>query len=393
MTTPVLCCGLECGQFGGHILAGTNVAFDTSVVRSGTRSLRINPTADIGNTNGLNISTSNPVVWRFYIRFASLPTTDCMLSYENTAGGCGVAFKNSDSSIYAGNNLATPAFGSSGVIVSTGIWYRIDVKVDPTGDPRLTDVQVDGVACGQNSLSVAAGSLFQVSFGSGGSAVRTYDIYIDDYIRSNTAGDYPIGAGYVNHFVPTADGTHNIAGADDFERTLTGTDITNATTTAYQLVDDIPLESALNDWINLTNPPNATDYVEVVFGPAPGINTPTIAPRSVEFLAAFHAAAVQANNLRIAYRDNNGATQDDVLSATVGSESILYVRKQYAAIPGGGAWTVTAFNNSRARCYSSDANPDPRLDGYMIEAEFPQGKSDVVWDRQRTVRRNVLLKR
>ncbi|HLE04216.1 MAG TPA: hypothetical protein VI729_06335 [Anaerolineales bacterium] len=240
---------------------------------------------------------------------------------------------------------------------------------------------------------MAAGSISQVNFGSGTGVSHTYDIYFDDFIRSNTPGDYPIGAGFVHHFVPTSDGTHNIAGADDFERTLTGTDITNATTDAYLLVDDIPLESALNDWINLTAPPNATDYVEVVFGPAPGISTPTIAPRSVEFIAAFHAAAVQANNLRIAYRDNNGGTQDDVRNATIGSESILYVRKQYAAIPGGGAWTVTAFNNSLARCYSSDANPDPRLDGYMIEAEFQEGKSDAIWSRQRMVRRNVLLRR
>src|SRR3989337_1754775 len=198
MTTPVLCCGLECGVFGGgHWNVGSNTAFNTSIVRSGTRSIRINPTADIGNTTGTSIVTSNPVVWRFYIRFASFPTTDCMLSYEGIGGGgnCGVAFKNSDSSIYAGNNLATPAFGSSGVIVSIGIWYRIDVKVDPTANPRLTDVQVNGVACGQNSLSLAAGNLAHVCFGSGGGVNRTYDIYIDDFIRSNTGGDYPIGDG------------------------------------------------------------------------------------------------------------------------------------------------------------------------------------------------------
>jgi hypothetical protein len=229
---------------------------------------------------------------------------------------------------------------------------------------------VDGIACGQHSEALASATLTQIRLGS--SSSETFDTFYDDLIVSQTSVDYPIGAGFVNHFVPTADGTHNVAGADDFERTLTGTDITNATTDAYLLVDDIPLESALNDWINLTAPPNSTDYVEVVFGPAPGINTPTIAPRAVDFIVAYHAAAVQANNLRVAYRDNNGATQDDVRNATIGSESILYVRKQYSAIPGGGAWTATAFNNSRARCYSSDANPDPRLDGYMIEAEFEQ---------------------
>ena len=372
MTTPVFCCGFECSLgaigVGPHWAAAVAASLDTVTVRSGSRSLRLNPANQTADATSLASISSTILVWRFYIRFASLPISDAMLSSE-TNGRCGVAFKNSDSSIYAGNTDTSPVFGASGVSITTGIWYRIDVKVNATANPRLTDVMVNGVACGQNSLSVASATIVGVRLGANNP--ETCDIYFDDLILSTTSGDYPIGDGYVNHFVPTADGSHNIAGADDFELTLTGTDIRNGDNTAFEMVNDIPLDSSLGDWINLTAPPNSTDYVEVVFGAAPNAVTPVQAPRSVEFLAAFHAAAVQTNNLRIAYRDNNGGTQDDVRNATVGSESILYVRKQYAAIPGGGAWTPTAFNNSRARCYSSDANPDPRLDSLMIEAEFP----------------------
>jgi len=359
------------------------------VVRNGARSLRINSTAETGQALGAITTSTLVLVWRFYIRFASPPTSDCMLCYEGVGGGgnCGVGFKSSDSSIYAANNVSTPVFGASGVPVTTGIWYRIDAKIDSSGNPRLTDVQVDGIPCGQNSLSLASSSITQINLGS--SASETFDIYYDDFIRSNTAGDYPIGEGYVNHFVPTSDGTHNIAGADDFELTLTGTDIRNGDNTAFEMVNDVPVDSSLGDWINLTAPPNATDYVEIVFGPAPDILVPTVAPRSVEFIAAFHAAAVQTNNLRIAYRDNGGGTQDDVRNATIGSESIIYIRKQYAAIPGGGAWTPTAFADSRARCYSSDANPDPRVDSYMIEAEFPYVSLSSI---DRKINRNVLLR-
>ena len=349
----------------------TNAAFDTSVARNGTRSLRLNPSAAVGRIFTKSFSAGSVMVWRFYLRFAALPTSDTAISSFQAGAGSGVGFKSADSSLYAFATDSAPSFGASGIPVTTGIWYRIDVKTITSANPWLIDVQVDGVSCAQLSFSTGAVSGSSIQIGSGGTS-ETFDFYVDDLLVSQTSDDYPIGPGYVNHFVPTADGTHNVAGTNDFERTLTGTDIDNTTTDSYLLVDDIPLESSLNDWINLTAPLNATDYVENVFGPAPGINTPTTAPRSVEFLAAYHAAAVQTNNLRVAYRDSNGGTQDDVLNATVGSETILYIRKQYTTIPGGGAWTVTAFNNSRAQCYSSDANPDPRLDGYMIEAEWAE---------------------
>lgn len=272
--------------------------------------------------------------------------------------------------MYAGTGTT---FGATGVPVTTGQWYRIDTKIDVSANPWSVDVQVNGVACGNASRAIGAAPTNQISLGS--NTVQTFDIYFDDILVSQTLADYPLGAGSVNHFVPTSDGTHNVAGANDFEFSATGTDITNATTTAFQLIDDVPLKSGVvAEYINLIAPPNATDYVETVFGPAPGISTPTVAPRAVEVICAYASASAGTNNLRLALNDNG--TTNDVLNTTTGpGTSATYVRKHYATPPTGGAWKVVSgagnFSNLRIRCLTNDAAPDPWFASAMIEAEFP----------------------
>jgi hypothetical protein len=288
----------------------------------------------------------------------------------------GAYYNSSDGKIYAGTSPI--GLGATGVSVTTGQWYRLDVKINKTANPWLCDVQVNDTACGQASEAVGATDV--TAFVIGTIVVATYSSNYDDICASVTAGDYPIGPGYVNHFVPTADGTHNVAGADDFERGNTGTDITNATTTAYQLVDDVPLPSAASatDNIQATAPPNATDYVECLFGPAPGISTPTTGPRCVDVVLGHHQAATQSGNIRVAVNDNG--TINDVLNLTAaGVTTIRYARKAYADPPSAASvWNANNdgsdgdFRDLRFRFYSSDAAPDQRLDAIMIEAEFAE---------------------
>lgn len=373
--TPVLCCGFECGVDTGHWTLGAAAAFDTGTVRSGARSLRIHPAAaNAGQATSAVLASSNLWVWCGYVRFASLPTSDIML-FELTSGA-GVGFRFSDSTICAAYRVSTTVtFGATGVAVTTGAWYGVDVKVDNSANPWLMDAKVDGVACAQVTRATAASASTEVVCGVGvGAGNKTFDAYFDDVVASQTLADYPIGAGYVNHFVPTADGTHNIAGANDFERSATGTDITNAITTAFQLIDDVPLKSGVvSEYINLIAPPNATDYVEVVYGPAPGISTPTVAPRAVEVICAYASASAGTNNLRLALNDNG--TTNDVLNTTTGpGTTATYARKHYATAPTGGAWTLSGagnFNNLRMRCLTNDAAPDPWFASTMVEAWFP----------------------
>ena len=289
----------------------------------------------------------------------------------------GLGFKASDSKLYATTEIATVvAFGASGVSVTTGVWYRVDVKTVGDVVTGTGDVQVDGTACGQVTGAMTSANATEVILGTTQSC--TMDTFFDDCVVSQTSGDYPLGAGYVNHFVPTSDGAHNIAGAADFRRGDTTTDILNATTTAYQLVDDVPLDNTTpdtDDHIRIVAPANATDYVELVFGPAPGISTPTTAPRAVEVIAEFFAAGTLASDEILKLNDNG--TVDNVYNGTgvAGTTTGIYKRKHYAAGPAG-AWVIGGggngdFTDLRARYgYATDANPDKSLMCVMIEAEF-----------------------
>jgi hypothetical protein len=270
---------------------------------------------------------------------------------------------------------ALNGFGASGASVTTDTWYLSDVKVDTTGD--LVSVAIDGVTLG--TIATAGGVPNSVDLGVLTTGV-TADVYFDDCIVSNTGADYPIGAGFVAHFVPTADGTHNIAGAADFRRGDTSTDILNATTTAYQLVDDVPLDDTTpdaDDHIRIVAPANPNDYVELVFGPAPGISTPTRAPRAVEVICEVFAAGTGLSDEQIGLNDNG--TTPNVYDG-IGLAGVItgaYKRKHFAEAPTGGAWVVGGlgngdFNDIRLRYgYATDANPDKSLMCAMIEAEFP----------------------
>jgi len=384
--TPVFCCGFECGLANPHWTLGANATFVTSNVRSGARALRIQSNSGTGvNATSITIST-NKLVIRGYFRVngAIIPSSKlhilsgfftgnyCGAILDGNAGGIGAT------RIYAGRNESV---GATGIDVVAQTWYRLDVSIDMSANPWLINVSVDGVACGQATNAAAANTMTNIFIGSDATfSAKTCDINFDDIIASSTLADFPLGAGYINHFVPTSDGTHNVAGTADFQRTLTGTDILNATTTAFQLIDDVPLESGASvDWINMIAPPNATDYVECIFGPASGISTPTVAPRAVDIIAGYHQAGATAGNMEIRMNDNGTTNVLYTATGVIGVTTVAYARKHYAAnIANGGAWTLSGagnFNNLRVRFGSPasvDANPDQYLDCIMIEAEFDE---------------------
>jgi len=258
--------------------------------------------------------------------------------------------------------------------------YYIDVRVNSSANPHLIDVSVNGTPCAQLSRATAAlTSATGVSVGFG-LVNATADASFDDVVCSQTSADFPIGDGYVNHFVPTADGTHNVAGTNDFERTLTGVDIDNTTTDAYLLVAKVPLEATMTEWINNKLAVSATDYVECIFGPAPGISSPTVAPRAVDVIVGINQAATGTGNMEIRLNDNG--TEDAVYSASgVAGVAVatgqVFKRKHYAAGPAG-AWVIGGggngdFTDLRIRYGSPavlDVNPDQYYGNTLIEAEF-----------------------
>lgn len=312
------------------------------------------------------------LVERFYIRFATLPSADTPLATCQDLvapdGPC-VRFQQSDSKIYA---AVGSTLGATGVSVTTGQWYRIDVDFNvQTGGSDLCDVKVDGTSCGQATATGAAAGDTVLTLGV--TSICTADVYYDDMLLSLTAADYPIGAGYIKSYIPDADGSHNVAGANDFERSATGTDITNATTDAFQLINDRPIKSGtLTEYINGIAPPNATDYVEWQYEDS----AESVAPRAVEAILTLSDAATSgANACTITLRESGGGTSADIFTGDTnapGAGTAVFKRAHFATVPGTAtAWDTTKFNALRSRFLVSDAAPDPWVGSAMLEAEFP----------------------
>lgn len=365
------CCGAECGQNNVHFELNGVGSISTTTIRNGARSLRLNPVASTSWYQSITIATTNVWVWRVAVRFTTLPNVDCHVTTLNATSvtPAGIYFKQSDSKLYTGYGSSVITFGSTGVSVTTGQWYYIDAKVNLSANPWLIDGSVDGTSLAQASNAEAANNFTTIRVGPILSV--TSDVFFDDIVVSNTSGDFPYADGFVYHFVPDSDGTHNVAGTNDFERGLTGTDITNATTTAYQLVDEVPMDEGTpdtDDFINMIAPPNSTDYVQVKIGPASGITTPVYAPRAVQVAVAVAALSATGNNAQIDL--NDGGSLGNVTDATVGSTNCVYRTAQFSTKPSGGAWTINAFNALKIDCSTSDANPDPYVVSYMIEAEW-----------------------
>jgi hypothetical protein len=383
MVTPVFCCGAECGQIAavgagaGQHWIGTLVAptISTTTVRTGLRSVRVNPTAQIcAATFALGVTLGTTVVLRAYVNFASLPTSDAPIIY--LPGGTtqvGVYFKQSDSKLYAGSNNTTPAFGASGVTVTTGVWYRIDLKIDATANPNLIDVQVDGVACGQ--ASVAQGSFTGVNPAFGSTAAQTSDMFIDDVIISVTGADYPIGPGAVESIIPNADGTHTFTttiGVRGTTAAPTGGGNIAGSTDSWNWISHRPIGGGTGDTTRLWNQQSngSTLYGEVAFESRPSGVQP---PRAVEALCIQQDASTGVGDST--FKLNDGGTEATIFAtgAVAGIASDAYHTKQFATAPStGAAWTLAKYNAIRFRFgYSADANPDHYCRGVMIEAEFP----------------------
>jgi hypothetical protein len=377
MATPVFCCGFECGVLSNVGVHWLNVGvgtptIDTTTVRTGLRSVRFNAVAAgviAGSATGVCAIGANAVnVARFALRFATLPNGNVVICTTGSAPTIdwGLYFQVSDGKLYC---RAGGVNGATGVALATNTWYMIDLRftIDATGLLMTVDARVDGIGLGTAALGAFVTEANYWVFGL--RTAVTADMYADDFLASNTSADYPFGDGYVLSYIPNADGSHNVAGSNDFEKTLTGTDITNSTTDAWQLVDERPLPTTAVDFINGIAPPNGTDYVEIAYEDS----VEPVAPRTVEAIVVYHdAGGAGTNSFGVSLRNSGGAGNVDIMTEAprnVGA-TISYGRKHFATDPAGAAWTLTVFNALRSRFRVADASPDPYLDALMLEAEY-----------------------
>jgi hypothetical protein len=379
MATYNICCGFECGTFGEgnlppHINGGTisNVDFDTGTVRSGARSLKVTLVSGQTSRAQSRITIGQQVV-RVYVRFESLPDASCYVCHSQATGNDGCYFDSSDSKLYArsGTTQGATGFGP----VTTDVWYRLDLSISTQQNPHTTKLQVDGTAV-SDAVDARASATGPFNLGTNASHSATSGVfYFDDWLQSSQLADYPLGAGYINHFVPIADGTHNTEDAANAYEFGDGVDIVDATTTSYTMVDDVPMPSS-GSTDRIQYRPNTgvnTRYVEHIFGPAPGISVPTEAPLTAIVMVCGEEAGTQGNDSTWKIVDDGTEVVIEA-RANSGVTTLRYYSVHFNTMPkDSAAWTVARFNALRHRWgYVSDANPDVYFESAMIEAAFAE---------------------
>lgn len=371
LTDLIVACGCECGITGIHWTTAAGLTFDTALKRTGTTSMNVSRAGSTMSYTALHTPAGNVSHYSFYLYFTSLPTADSYIFRGGTTtAAIGLSFKQSTSKLHCAGGGTAGVVGATGVTITTGQWYRIDLKIDQTPSAKTADGFVDGSPMSQGTNSSAsAGTAPQFS---SNSVAITANFNIDDYIGCDGSTNYPVGAHTVEAFVPTADGTHAISLANEFERTATGTDITNGSTDAYQLVDELPIGGTA-DYINMNTTAPSTDYVEIIFGPAPGVSSPLVAPSGMEVIATWSGAAATNSNRKLTLVDN--ATLDDVVNVTSAQgTTAINTRKVYMAPPSGGSWVLSGgngnFNNLRMRFSSTSPVVRQRWQATLIEAIF-----------------------
>lgn len=375
MPTPVFVCGLECGSLDAiHFSKQGTADFNTSIVDTGLRSCRTNPTAAQGTFESSFVSFSSTVgVARQRLYIASAPIASGVVLGFGVASityMAGLAYNILDSKWYAAfDNGTTVTMGATGVTIATGSWVTIDVRVNVVANPWLVDVSVGTTSLGQASVAVAASTTDRYAFGTRVRAVNTFDLYHDNLTVSLTSADYPLSVGKLTAFSPTRDGTHTSTGTN-FVIGQAGGSLTVTSTAVYTLLDDVPLAVNTSDFVNQQTSAPLT-YVEVGFATASG------APMGVELIVGAHSLTTAQGNMKFKWNDG-GTTVAFWNRASSGSSALAINRAHYASKPTGGAWTLAAFDALLLRGgYSTDANPDQFWDCAMMEVAFPASAAGI----------------
>jgi hypothetical protein len=372
MASPIFLTGFEQGIIsasgGGLFDSVTNApTIDATIKRTGSYSLRAYKTVASSCHVTKNIAGSPTyLVARFYIYFTTLPSSSTTIwrCNANTGGGPSISF------IQATSQLRSDFNGSGnqlGPVITTGQWYRIDLRAYVGGATRTQEWSVDGVAQTTSSDSIAASYFTNIR--AGFIDAITGDLYFDDIVASITSGDYPLGGTDEVEIVglrPGSDGTHN--NAANIMEDSAGNDIDGSTYYAYDKLDENPWATTADaDYVRQTG--NGTgNYCEVNF--ADTAETTILGARA--FLQ--YASASTSGNTGGCIMIDEDAVSTTLYGAAGAladySETSAFYKSVMMPTPAGG-WDAAAVNAIKCRFgYSDDAAPDPYWLALMLEVAY-----------------------
>jgi hypothetical protein len=155
---------------------------------------------------------------RAYVNFATLPSAENKILGFRASGGFGVPQTNisidNTGALRLYNNTTTQ-IGSASSPLSTGQWYRIELKIDktPAGGSQIVEAKIDGVVFATASnLTVNQAQSIVIGGNLNSEAQTTGNWFFDDIaVNDSTTSNqntYP-GPGHIIHLKPNAAGDVN----------------------------------------------------------------------------------------------------------------------------------------------------------------------------------------
>ena len=376
MATYIAACGFECRTAGNTAAHYWNnqaaPVTDTTVFDPGGGDSSLKFTC-AGALNSVGVGPLSRTaaaavhVVRFKIRVDSMSAAGVVAQFTQGATAT-TTFMSWDPATSKLGVFPTGGYGTNrqnSQTLNTAQWYWVDVYLNGTN--KTLDWYVDGNAQTQLSIGGSAGTYSSTPiFGCAvtepsGSVPASGTFYIDHVGVSQTSGDFPLTHTAIVGFVPGSDGTHNTGAAGNF--TNGTTNITNATTTAWTLLDERPASST--DKVVQALDTTGLLYVEVNLNSTTEQRTPL----AVDCAGTWRAASAASAAGQVKLRDNLGATDSAIVNTTIAVTTDTWYTAMFAARPAAlGAWTLSALNALRVRLgFGTDVTPDIWFGGITVE--------------------------
>ena len=240
-------------------VTGTGHSVSTTNVRSGTYSLRTNPTVDQSFVEMYPVTPEIGVAYvRVYLYIASAPNTPTSMlevnRFENITTVCGLQLNtNRTLQVYADGIDPGDLIGNVSPTLALNTWHRVELLCDSSVVGTFTAAgRLDGTQFASGSMNnggeaanQVGGITFGVDAGSWG-RTATADLYFDDIAMNSTSGgaqtSWP-GSGRIVHLRPNAQGDSDPSGCNN-------TTPCGVPANSYQNIDEVA-------------PNDGTDFIDI----------------------------------------------------------------------------------------------------------------------------------
>lgn len=312
-----------------------NAAVSTTNPRTGTYSLRTNPSASTSTAAfktfaatgliGTNLGRTAETFYTVYIRITTLPGSST-IGIMGVQASAGTSVVRVDMTTGGALTLVGTSTSATVATLSTGTWYRLDLRVTSNGTSGL---KIDG----GSETTITANNVTQDQLVLGVMTSETADIHWDDMVIGTTS---PGGAVEIKRIGPTAIGSQTSGWTGG---TATGGD--------YVHVDEVSQDGDTTYW-GASGSTTARRTVALE-------NCATVSiTGTVHAVLGLAVVRDEGGSSGMGVTMRNGSTNSDKTSLDPGSAYTALCHLRTTDPNGGGAWTTSGVDSLEVGVYAND---------------------------------------